>query len=109
MPRRRWVAATLTMVTPAAGTNVPPGADTEKVNAPAVPTHSSPSQTPIERSVSVSDSHSSRSCRASATPPKARSRLAYHRSHSDCRSTLRSVVICHPYQPPTARRDPISN
>ncbi|GGW28490.1 hypothetical protein GCM10010381_11200 [Streptomyces xantholiticus] len=57
------MAATLTMVTPAAGTNVPPGADTEKVNAPAVPTQLSPSQTPIERSVSVSAAHSSRSGR----------------------------------------------
>ena len=38
-PRRRCVAATDTMVTPAAGTAAPPGTVSRKENAPAVPTH----------------------------------------------------------------------
>src|SRR4029450_1373607 len=42
MPRRRCVAATPTVVTPAIGSS-PPGMDTGIVNAPAVPTMSAPS------------------------------------------------------------------
>ena len=97
-PRRRWVAATVTIVMPAAGTEVPPGTVTRKENAPEVPTHWSPSQIPRERSYSVSAFIISRSSDDSGTPPNARSRLSYHVSHSGCRSTRKSVVIRHAYQ-----------
>ena len=43
-PCLRCVAATLTIVTPAAGTAAPPGTVTWNAYAPAVPTHSAPSQ-----------------------------------------------------------------
>src|SRR5690606_26847838 len=107
-PRRRCVAATLTIVTPAAGTDAPPGTVSRNENAPAVPTHVSPSHTPTERPNSVSERHSSRSSSASGTPLKARTRVPYHRSHSSCRSTrgaltvpavlVRSLAIRHAYQ-----------
>ena len=47
----------LTMVTPAAGTSAPPGTDIRNVNAPALPTISSPSQAAMDRSVSVTAFH----------------------------------------------------
>ncbi len=97
-PRRRWVAATLTIVMPAAGTEVPPGTVTRNENAPAVPTHWSPSQIPRKRSYSVSAFITSRSSDDSGTPPNARTRLSYHVSHSGCRNTRKSVVIRHAYQ-----------
>jgi hypothetical protein len=86
------VAATLTIVTPAAGTEAPPGTVSRKRNAPAVPTQSSPSQTPSERSNSVSEFHNSRSSADSGTPPKPRMRVSYHWSQSSCRST-RGVAV----------------
>lgn len=80
--------ATLTIVTPAAGTRAPPGTASRKLKAPAVPTTSGPSQMPIDRSCSVSASQSSRSSGESATtPPNASSRLPNHSFHSDGRNT----------------------
>ena len=97
-PRRRCVAATPTMVTPAAGTAAPPGTVSRNRNALAVPTHTSPSQAPIERSTSVSSRHSVRSSADSGTPPKARSRLSYHSSQRSGTSTRKSVPMRHAYQ-----------
>src|SRR5690606_13889620 len=107
-PRRGGVPATLTSVTPAAGTDAPPGTVSRNENAPAVPTHVSTSHTPTDRPNSVSERHSSRSSSASGTPLKARTRVPYHRSHSSRRSTrgaltvpavlVRSLAIRHAYQ-----------
>ncbi len=85
------MAATLTIVTPAAGTDAPPGTVSRKLNAPAVPTHASPSQAPMERSTSVSDFHNSRSSDASGTPPKARISVSYQVFHSSCRNVRSST------------------
>lgn len=84
------------MVTPAAGTAAPPGTVIRKLNAPAVPTISSPSQAARERSNSVSDLSSSRSSAGGGGAPKARYSTAYHRSQSDSRSTLNSVTRSDP-------------
>ncbi len=62
------MAATLTMVTAATGNDAPPGTVMRKLKAPAVPTQSAPSQTPIVRSNSVSSRKSSRSSMDSVTP-----------------------------------------
>lgn len=43
IPRRRWVAATDTQVTPFAGTAAPPGIRTAKSYPPVAPTSSVPS------------------------------------------------------------------
>lgn len=90
-PRRRWVAATLTIVTPAVGTRAPPGTVSRKLNAPAVPTSVSPSQAARERSNSVVARSASRSSPEAGPAPKARYRASHHPSHSSSRSGLNSV------------------
>lgn len=57
-PRRRWVAATLTIVTPAVGTDAPPGTVSRKEKAPPEATHRSPSQAARKRPNSVMERHS---------------------------------------------------
>src|SRR5918998_2141002 len=51
-PRRRWLGATLTQVTPAQGTT-PPGTVSSRLWTPAVATSRSPSHSPSERSSSA--------------------------------------------------------
>ena len=96
IPRRRCVAATLTIVTPAAGTDAPPGHGQPEAERPRRP-HALVTVPDAEGTVVLGEpSHSARS---SGAPPPRRRRapaFSYHLSHSSCRSTRRSSSYAMP-------------
>ena len=86
-PRRRWVGATPTMVTPAAGTSAPPGRVRSMVKVPVPPTHSSPSSAPMLRSGSQSEASSSTTWADGSGSPKPRQTGSMNASSSSGRGT----------------------
>lgn len=93
-------------MTPAAGTAAPPGTVTRKLCAPAVPTHSAPSQWPIARRGSVSEAYISRLSGENGTPPNANSTQPNQASHSEADNARSSVFMSPAYQGKAVRANP---
>src|SRR6478735_7221274 len=108
-PCLRCVEATLTIVIPAAGTAAPPGTVSRKPYAPAVPTHSAPSQCPSARSGSASAAYSSRDSGERGTPPNANSIQPSQESHSVADNVRKSVFMSPAYQGRATWGDLVSN